>query len=155
MFLLSTTWLARVLPTLCTIAPPLTMNSSNTIREKNEMLHMRSKLWCFTRYTSKYLSNYTQPLCKYLQTQEWILSQGDHKEITSNYPWAKIWNGVNTKLSKSTISISSPTSIKTSIYKLASIISKRATMIWDAWFAKCPHIQLRTHFVQVSKQASE
>jgi hypothetical protein len=38
------------------------MNSSNTNREKHEMLCMRSKLWYFTRYTSRYLSNYTQPL---------------------------------------------------------------------------------------------
>jgi hypothetical protein len=35
------------------------------------------------------------------------------------------------------------------------IISKRATKIWDARFAKCSHMQLRTQFVQVSKQASE
>jgi hypothetical protein len=53
-----------VLPTLCTFSPPLAMNSSNKIREKHEMLCMRSKLGCFTRYTSKYLSNYTQPLCQ-------------------------------------------------------------------------------------------
>jgi hypothetical protein len=35
------------------------MNSSNTNREKKEMIYMRSKLGYFTRYTSKYLSNYT------------------------------------------------------------------------------------------------
>jgi hypothetical protein len=35
-FLLSTTQLARVLPTLCTFSPPLAMNTSNTNREKHE-----------------------------------------------------------------------------------------------------------------------
>jgi hypothetical protein len=45
----------------------LAMNSSNTIQEKNEMLCMRLKLGCFTGYTIKYLSNYTQPLCQDLQ----------------------------------------------------------------------------------------
>jgi hypothetical protein len=48
-----------------------------------------------------------------------------------------------------------PISTKTSIYKLASIISKRATKIRDVCFTKCSHMQLRTQFVQVSKQASE
>jgi hypothetical protein len=64
MFLLSITRLARVELTLCTISPPLTMNSLNTIREKNEMICMRSKLGCFTRYTNMYVSNYTQLLCQ-------------------------------------------------------------------------------------------
>jgi hypothetical protein len=65
----------RVLPTLCTFSPPLAMNSSNTNREKHEMLCMRTKLRCFTRYTSRYLSNYTQPLCQDLQKQELILTK--------------------------------------------------------------------------------
>jgi hypothetical protein len=94
MFLLSTNQLARVLPTLCTFSTPLVMNSSNTIWEKHEMLCMRSKLGCFTRYTSRYLSNYTQPLCQDLQKQEWILLKRPYRD---NYqePWAKIWNEVN------------------------------------------------------------
>jgi hypothetical protein len=82
MFLLSTTHLARVQPTLCTISPPLAMNSSNTNREKNGMLYMRSKLGCFTRYASKYLSNYTQSLCQDLQNKS-ESSQRDHDKITS------------------------------------------------------------------------
>jgi hypothetical protein len=49
---------------------------------KNEMLCMRSKLGCFTRYTSKYLSSYTQPLCQDLQNKS-ESSQRDHKEITN------------------------------------------------------------------------
>jgi hypothetical protein len=44
MLLLSTTLLARVQPSLCPYSSPLTMNSSNTNREKNEMLCMRSKI---------------------------------------------------------------------------------------------------------------
>jgi hypothetical protein len=63
LFLLSTTRLARVQPTLCTISPPLAMNSSNTIQEKNEMQCMRLKLGCFTRYTSNYTQHYTKT-CK-------------------------------------------------------------------------------------------
>jgi hypothetical protein len=57
----------RVLPTLCIFSPPLAMNSSNTNREKHEMLCMRSKLGCFTDYTNKYFSNYTQQDAKTLQ----------------------------------------------------------------------------------------
>jgi hypothetical protein len=34
----------------------------------------RSKLWCFTRYTIRYLSNCIQPLCQDLQKQELILT---------------------------------------------------------------------------------
>jgi hypothetical protein len=81
-FLLSTTRLGRVQPTLCIISPPLVMNSSNTFRKKNEMVCMRSKLGYFTRYTSKYLSNYTQSLCQDLQNKS-ESAQGDNKEITS------------------------------------------------------------------------
>jgi hypothetical protein len=82
MFILSTTRLARVQPTLCTISPPLAMNSANTNLEKNEMLCMRSKLGFFTRYTCKYLNNYTQPLCQDLQSKS-EFSQRDHYKITS------------------------------------------------------------------------
>jgi hypothetical protein len=48
---------------------PSTMNSSNRNREKKEMLCMRSKLGCFTRYTSKYLSNYTHHYAKTCKTR--------------------------------------------------------------------------------------
>jgi hypothetical protein len=74
----------RVLPTLCIFSPPLAMNSSNTNREKHEMLCMRSKLGCFTRHTSRYLNNCTQPLCQDLQTQELIFTKGpliDNKHV--------------------------------------------------------------------------
>jgi hypothetical protein len=57
----------RVIPTLCTFSPSLAMNSSNTNREKHEMICMRSKLGCFTDYINKYFSNYTQQDAKTLQ----------------------------------------------------------------------------------------
>jgi hypothetical protein len=63
---------------------PFTMNSSNTIWEKNEMLCMRSKLGCFTRYTSEDLSNYTQPLCQDLQKQVLILTKRDHPSMKNS-----------------------------------------------------------------------
>jgi hypothetical protein len=44
MFLLSTTLLAKSSTNFVSILPPLTMNSSNTNWEKNEMLRMRSKI---------------------------------------------------------------------------------------------------------------
>jgi uncharacterized protein YchJ len=62
----------------------LAMNSSNTNQERHEMLCMRSKLECFTRYMSRYLINYTQPLCQDLQTQELILTKRplrDNKQV--------------------------------------------------------------------------
>jgi hypothetical protein len=46
---------------------------------------MRSKLGFFTRYTSRYLSNYTQPLCQDLKKQELILTKRplrDNKQVT-------------------------------------------------------------------------
>jgi hypothetical protein len=77
----------RVLLTLCTFSPPLTMNSSNRNWEKHEMLCMRSKLGCFTRYISRYVSNYTQPLCHDLKKQELILTRRplrDNKHVARN-----------------------------------------------------------------------
>jgi hypothetical protein len=82
MFLLSTTRLARVQPTLWTYSLPLAMNSSNTNWEKKEMLCMRSKLGCFTRYASKYLSNYTPSSYQDLRNKS-ESSQGHQYKITS------------------------------------------------------------------------
>jgi hypothetical protein len=42
------------------------------------------KIRVFTRYTSKYLSNYTQPLCQDMQKQELILTKRpfrDNKQV--------------------------------------------------------------------------
>jgi hypothetical protein len=51
------------------ILSPLSINSSNTNREKKDMLCMRSKLWCFTRYINKYLNNYTPSSYQDLQNK--------------------------------------------------------------------------------------
>jgi hypothetical protein len=72
--------------TLCTISPPLAMNSSNTNWEKNEMLYMRLKLRCFTRYTGKYLRNYTQHYAKTCKTRvnPHKRPQRDNKQVAMN-----------------------------------------------------------------------
>jgi hypothetical protein len=65
------------------------------------------------------------------------------------------WNEVNKQVKQVTTGIKTPISTKTSIYKLARHHLKESNKIQDACFAKRSHMQLRTQFVQVSKQASE
>jgi hypothetical protein len=81
---------------------------------EHEMLCMRSKLWCFTRYTSKCLSNYTQSLCQDLQKQEWVLTMRPYRKQASGHELR-----YEMKLSKFTISIKTPISTRINIYKLA------------------------------------
>jgi hypothetical protein len=80
--LLSTTRFARVQPTLCPYSPPLAMNSSNTIREKNEMLCMRFKIKLLHKAYKQVFKQLCPSSCQDMQNKS-ESSQRDHNRITS------------------------------------------------------------------------
>jgi hypothetical protein len=56
--------------TLCTISPPLAMNSSNTNQEKNKILYMRFKISVLHKAYKQVFKELYTPLCQDLQRQE-------------------------------------------------------------------------------------
>jgi hypothetical protein len=113
------------------------MNSSNTIWEKHEMLCMRSKLGCFTRYISRFKQLYSTIMPRLAETKS-ESSQRDHTD-NKQVPWAKIWNIVNKQVKQvhhkhkdSYLNQNKHISYINSL----GIISKRAIKIQDACFAK-------------------
>jgi hypothetical protein len=86
LFLFSTTRLAKSSINFVPIlSPPLAMNSSNTNREKNEMLCMRFKIRVLHKVYKQVFKQLCTPLYQDLQNKS-ESSQGDNNRITRKYP---------------------------------------------------------------------